>query len=45
MTTNDSGKLNTGGVVAIKEITAIPAADWTERQRYRLNGDYIREYR
>ena len=38
MTTNDSGRLNTGGVAAIKEITAIPAADWTERQRYRLNA-------
>ena len=38
MTTNNSGKLNMGGVAAIKEITAIPAADWTEHQRYRLNA-------
>ena len=38
MTTNDSGKLNRGGVAAIKEITAIPATEWTEYQRYRLNA-------
>ena len=38
MTTNDSGKLNMGGVAAIKEITAIPATEWTEHQRYRLNA-------
>ena len=38
MTTNGSGKLNIGGVEAIKEITAIPATEWTERQRYWLNA-------
>ena len=38
MTTNDSGKLNIGGVDAIKEITAIPAAEWTDHQRHRLNA-------
>ena len=38
MTTNDSGKLNMGGVDAIKEITAIPPADWTEPQRRRLDA-------
>ena len=38
MTTNDSGKLNMGGVTAIKEITAIPATKWSENQRNRLNA-------
>ena len=38
MTTNDSGKLNVGGVTAIKEITAILATEWTENQRDRLNA-------
>ena len=38
MTTNGSGKLNMGGVEAIKEITAIPATEWTEHQRKRLNA-------
>ena len=36
MTTNDSGKLNMGGVSAIKEITALPPNEWTPRQRDRL---------
>ena len=41
MTTNQSGKLNMGGVAAIKDITAIPATRWTEQQRYRLNACLI----
>ena len=41
MTTNDSGKLNTGGVTAIKKITAIPPTEWTEDQRGRLNACLI----
>ena len=41
MTTNDSGKLNMGGVTAIKEITAIPPTEWTENQRRRLNACLI----
>ena len=41
MTTNDSGKLNMGGVMAIKEITAIPPTEWTENQRRRLNAYLI----
>ena len=38
MTTNNSGKLNMGGVSAIKDIVTIPAADRTERQTERLNA-------
>ena len=41
MTTNSSGKLNMGGVDAIKKITAIPPADWREQQRHRLNACLI----
>ena len=41
MTTNDSGKLNMGGVTAIKEITVIPPTEWTENQRRRLNACLI----
>lgn len=36
MTTNDSGKLNMGGVAAIKDITAIPPGEWSPKQ-----ADYI----
>ena len=32
MTTNNSGKLNMGGVEAIKSITSIPPSEWTPRQ-------------
>ena len=32
MTTNDSGKLNMGGVSAIKSITEIPPNDWSPSQ-------------
>ena len=32
MTTNNSGKLNMGGVAAIKEITRIPPSQRTPRQ-------------
>ena len=41
MTTNDSGKLNMGGVSAIKEITDIPPPEWTVNQRRRLNACLI----
>ena len=33
MTTNESGKLNMGGVTAIKAITSIPPNERTPRQR------------
>ena len=36
VTTNDSGKLNMGGVSAIKGITDQPYAEWTTRQRETL---------
>ena len=36
MTTNNSGKLNMGGVSAIKDITTIPASERTPRQ-----ADYL----
>ena len=36
MTTNDSGKLNMGGVAAMKEIARIPPAKRTSQQSYRL---------
>ena len=32
MTTNDSGKLNMGGVDAIKDITGIPLSERTSQQ-------------
>ena len=38
MTTNDSGKLNMGGVNAIKNITAIPVGERTERQSAYLDA-------
>lgn len=38
MTTNASGKLNMGGVAAIKDITATPPGEWTERQRQYLDA-------
>ena len=37
MTTNDSGKLNMGGVDAIKSITDIPAGQRTSQQSARLD--------
>ena len=36
MTTNDSGKLNMGGVDAVKSITSIPSNERTTRQ-----SDYL----
>ena len=36
MTTNDSGKLNMGGVDAIKDITGIPPNERTPQQSRRL---------
>ena len=36
MTTNDSGKLNMGGVTAIKSITSIPPSKRTPQQSARL---------
>ena len=36
MTTNDSGKLNMGGVAAIKDITVIPPSEWSPKQ-----ADYL----
>ena len=36
MTTNASGKLNRGGVAAIKEITAIQFSERTSQQSHRL---------
>ena len=36
MTTNSSGKLNMGGVAAIKDITSIPSSERTPRQ-----SDYL----
>ena len=38
MTTNDSGKLNMGGVNGIKSITSLPPAEWTDQQRRYLNA-------
>ena len=38
MTTNDSGKLNKGGVSAIKEITAIPPSERTPQQSRYLSA-------
>ena len=38
MTTNDSGKLNMGGVDAIKSITSIPFSDRAPRQSDRLDA-------
>ena len=38
MSTNNSGKLNMGGVAAIKDITSISASDRTPRQSARLNA-------
>lgn len=38
MTTNDSGKLNIGGVNAIKSITEIPPGDRTPRQSEYLDA-------
>ena len=32
MTTNDSGKLNMGGVSEIKDIITLPVSEWTHRQ-------------
>ena len=41
MTTNDSGKLNMGGVAAIKDITEIPPNQWSQRQADYLNACLI----
>ena len=38
MTTNDSGKLNMGGVSAIKDITAIPPKERTSQKSRYLNA-------
>ena len=38
MTTNASGKLNTGGASAIVSITAIPPDQWSDNQRQYLNA-------